>query len=358
MPKRPAARVPSWADALKSTYPRVPLQEDEVWVASIQMNPLPIDPRRPAPGIRRNLVHMLDLCDAACAYPIRRPRLLVFPEFTLNGFSNLWTKQDWMRIALNVPGPETDLIARKAKELNAYIVFASHTQDRDWPGHHFNSSILVGPDGLKHVHWKAYGGFPGTLEFGATVHDVLDEFVERYGWDAVWPVARTPIGNIATYVCSEGMVPETARMFALQGAEIICRCIGGGGWGEQPGDQFITQFRADCAFSQVYGIYSNGGSGATINGKPSFECHRGGNSMVVDPGGAIISQAVDSREQPVTAAIPIALFRQKHRIPRIRTEIYAPMYERYPGYIPPNLYSTYVPKDIDDALRYSLKNLR
>ena len=42
--------------------------------------------------------------------------------------------------------------------------------------------VLVGPDGaVIHNHWKAYGGFPGVLEYATTVHDVLDEFVERYG---------------------------------------------------------------------------------------------------------------------------------------------------------------------------------
>ena len=359
MPGRKTVKPQAWAEVLKSKYATVPLKQDEVWVAAVQMNPVTIDPARPQKGITRNLEHMLELCDATCAYPLRRPELLVFPEFTLNGFDNRWTKKDWMRIAVMVPGPETDAICKKAKELGAYIAFAAHTQQADWPGHHSNSSILVGPEGkVIHVHWKAYGGFPGTLEFGTTVHDVLDEFVERYGWDAVWPVARTPIGNIATYVCSEGMVPETARVFVHQGAEILCRCIGGGGWGEQPGDQFITQFRADCAFNQVYGIYSNGGSGATVNGRPVFETHRGGYSMVVDPGGGVVSQAGDSREQPVTAAIPIALLRQKHRIPRIRTEIYVPIYEKCPGYVPPNLYSKYVPQDVDDALQYSLKNFR
>jgi len=342
-----------------SKYERVTLDCDEVWVAAIQMNPQPIDPKSPRKGIKNNLEHMLELCGATCAYPVRRPRLLVFPEFTLNGFDNTWTRDDWMNIAIMIPGEETEAIGKKARELGCYIAFASHTQNPDWPSHHFNSSILIGPEGnIIHEHWKAYAGFPGVLEFGTTVHDVLDEFIERYGWDAVWPVARTPIGNIATYVCSEGMVPETARMFAFKGAEILCRCIGGGGFGEAPGDQFITQFRADCAFSNVYGIYSNGGSGATINGAPGFEIHRGGNSMLVGPGGEILSRAVDSKEQPVTGAIPIATFRARHRTVRIRTEIYVPTYQQFPGYVPANLYSKYLPSDSAGAMQWSLKHAR
>jgi len=351
--------TPSWSDALKSKYDRVPLEADEVWMAAIQMNPEPIDPQHPERGIKGNLDHMLELCEATCAYPLRQPRLLVFPEFTLNGFNDLWTRKDWMRIAIHVPGPETEAIGKKCKELNCYIAFASYTQEADWPDHFSNCSILVGPEGkVLHRHWKAYGGFPGTLEYGTTVHDVLDEFIERYGWGAVWPVSRTPIGNIATCTCSEGMVPETARAFGLNGAEIICRCIGGGGTGQAPGDQFVTQFRADCAFSNIYGIYANGGSGASVRGAPRFETHRGGSSMIVDPNGAILCQAADTREQPITAPIPIGLFRQNHRISRIRTEIYVPAYEQHPGYVPPNLYSEYLPKDVNDAMQWSLKHIR
>lgn len=59
--------------------------------------------------------------------------------------------------------------------------------------HYFSASVIVGPQGtVIHKHWKAIRD-PGRLEYATTVHDVLDEFVERYGWDAVWPVARTAL---------------------------------------------------------------------------------------------------------------------------------------------------------------------
>ncbi|MEE9399538.1 MAG: hypothetical protein V3V23_04650, partial [Dehalococcoidales bacterium] len=69
-------------------------------------------------------------------------------------------------------------------------------------------------------------------------------------------------------------------------------------------------------------------------------------------------QANDSREQIIKETIPIAAFRAKHEIPTIRTEIYAPIFEQHPGQFPPNMYSEYLPKDVDDALNWSLKHAR
>jgi len=343
-------------------YETVPLEYDEITVAAVQMNPMPVTLGNLADDRKRNLEHMLYLCDVAQQWPIGRKQLLVFPEFTLTGFSERWTRDEWLKVAIMVPGPETEALAKKAREWNCYIAFGSHTQDREWPGHFFNSAILIGPkEGVIHVHWKAYGGFPGMgLEYSTCAHDVLDKYVAKYGWDAVWQVAKTPIGNIAVYICSEGFAPETARAFAFNGAEILCRCIGGAGEGLRHG-RYRTIFRADCAASMLYGVYSNGGSGETLEGvsfgHPDVN-YGGGGSMIVGPHGQILQEATDSREEIVSWQIPIALHRKTHTIPNIRTEIYAPVLTQHPGQFPPNIFADYLPKNADEAREWSLKHKR
>ncbi len=333
-------------------YDTVPLEHEGIAVAAVQMNSINIDPDNPEAGKKRNLAYMLRFCDIAMMFHGPK-QLLVFPEFAITGHDSYWTREQWSRIAIMVPGPETDLISQKAKELGCYIAFGSHTQDKDWPGHFSNTSILISPtDGVIHYHWKAYAGFAAMgLEYATDVHTVLDKFVEKYGWDAVWPVAKTPIGNIATYICSEGFAPETSRMFAFNGAEILCRCISGGG-PDSAGGRFILQFRADCAANQVYGVYANK---CTRRGIGSMG---GGNSMIVGINGEILAQAQDAAEQIVHATIPISLHRNTHYLPNLKTEVYAPMYERHQGQFPPNLYSDYMPKDYDDAHQWALKNKR
>ncbi|MFC1972566.1 nitrilase-related carbon-nitrogen hydrolase, partial [Chloroflexota bacterium] len=294
----------------------------------------------------------LELCDVAAmkagATPMGPPKidLLVFPEFTFTGYNFEWTRDDWQKVAIEVPGEETEIIGKKAKELDAYIVFTAHTKDpKNWPQHYFNTSLIIDPRGeVIHQHWKAYRCTAGVYEWATTVHDVLDKFVEMYGWDAIWPIAQTPIGNLATYVCSEGFAPETARAFAFKGAEILCRCWGGGGSPVEKAGKGRLQFRADCANSLVYGIMAN--------------CANGG-SMIVDPLGRIQQEILDDREGVIFERIPIAQFRSEHARPFIRTEIYVPSLTQVPGRFPPNMYlDNGVPYSSDEAFKLCEQHAR
>ncbi|MFC2018655.1 nitrilase-related carbon-nitrogen hydrolase [Chloroflexota bacterium] len=315
-------------------YERVPLERDLIYVAACQVNPSwDIDPKNPKPTIKRNLEHMLELCDSAMSPA--GCQLMVFPEFTLTGYNFNWTREDFLNVAIEIPeGEEIQAICAKAKELKTYIVFGSHTREKEWPGHFFNTSVMVWPDG-KTVkrHWKAYGGNdagPRRFEWATTVHEVLDEFVKRYGWDEVWPVRMTPIGNIASMVCSESFAPERSRVFGMKGCEILCLCIGGGGL-ENGYGRWMVNFRAECLMNHCYGVYASS---------------RNGGSMVVGPNAEILNQACDARETVVKAEIPIETFRKNHKAPFIRTELFLPFFQEYIGKYPPNLYLDYgVPED-------------
>ncbi len=343
--------MPDFTEGQCPNYEVVPLRSNTIGVIACQMNPKrDIDVNNPKKARRENLDKMLFMCDMAKVRALQAAMgpptadLLVFPEFSITGYDGTWTRDDWQKVAIEVPGEETEILGKKAKELNCYIAFASHTKDpKDWPGHYFNTSMIIDPKGeVIHKHWKAYRVTGGSGEWATTAHDVLDKFVEMYGWDAVWPVARTDIGNLATYICSEGFAPETARTFAFKGAEILCRCIGGGG--ELNSGKYRLQFRADCSFSLVYGIYTNGGNGG---------------SMIVNPLGQVMNEILDNNERVVCARIPIAQYRSEHSRPHIRTEIYIPVMEQWPGQFPPNMYSDYgVPPDMADARRLCMEHAR
>ena len=72
----------------------------------------------------------------------------------------------------------------------------------------YNSSVVIGPHGyvgtFRKVHlWNKENLFfePGNLGF---------------------PVFKTPIGRIGTFICYDGWFPESYRLCALQGADIVC----------------------------------------------------------------------------------------------------------------------------------------
>ncbi len=340
-------------EAQLQNYEVVPLRSDTIGVAACQMNGRrDADPNNPKKVQRENLEKLLRMCDMAQAraesfpWGPTRVDLLVFPEYAFCGRSHAWNTEDQLKISIEVPGEETEMIGKKAKELDAYIVFQSHTKDpKNWPGHVFNSSLILNPKGeIIQNHWKAYRVNSGAWTYETTTHDVLDKFVEMYGWDALWPVARTDIGNLSSYICSGGFCPETARAFTFKGAEILCRCFAGGGQ-ESSGGIHRLRFRADCSFSSVYGVYANGGNGG---------------SMIVDYFGRIMNEIVDNRDMVVIFdRIPIAQFRSEHASPTIRTEIYVPALTMNPGQFPPNMYSDYgVPRDREDAVRLCQEHAR
>jgi predicted amidohydrolase len=72
----------------------------------------------------------------------------------------------------------------------------------------YNSAVVIGPEGyigtFRKVHlWNEENLFfePGNLGF---------------------PVFHTPIGRIGVAICYDGWFPETFRLCALQGADIVC----------------------------------------------------------------------------------------------------------------------------------------
>ena len=338
-------------------YRMAALAKDEVKVAAVQMVGHKIDGNNPGPGIGANLAKVLEMCGRAGAEGCD---LIVFPEFALNLsggggllFTIRWTREQWLNAAVRIPGPQTDAIGRFTSAHKCYVSFASYVQLPDWPGHFINASVVVGPSGdVMYVHWKAYWGYPGIgTEYATTVYDVLDEFVGRYGWDAVWPVAVTPIGNLAGYVCSEGMNPEVARAYGFNGVEILCRNFAGGGKGFWRGRLPIL-FRGDCAGNLCWGVYSNNGTEGTTD----FERNMAGSSMVVDPCGQVVAEAKALGDEIVTATIPIAELRSeknrfdtwgnRHLTPGtsrggVRTDLLVALYQQHLCQFPPNLLTKY-----------------
>ena len=72
----------------------------------------------------------------------------------------------------------------------------------------YNSAVVIGPD-----------GFIGTFR---KVHLWNEEKLYFEPGDLGFPVFHTPIGRIGVAICYDGWFPETYRLCALQGADIVC----------------------------------------------------------------------------------------------------------------------------------------
>ena len=132
-------------------------------------------------------------------------RLLVLPELCNSGY--VFNSRD-EAFALSEPipeGPTTKAWMDIAKARDLYIVAGITEREGDSL---YNSSVVVGPS-----------GYIGTFR---KIHLWNEEnlFFER--GNLGFPVFSTPIGRIGTFICYDGWFPESYRLCALQGADIIC----------------------------------------------------------------------------------------------------------------------------------------
>ncbi|HYG87330.1 MAG TPA: nitrilase family protein [Azospirillum sp.] len=169
--------------------------EATIKVACIQMEP--------RVGQKKdNIQRSLDLINQAAD---AGANLIVLPELANSGYV-FETREEAFALSEPVPGGETykawaDVAARRHLHLVAGIC------ERDGEAL-YNSSVVIGPSGhvgtFRKVHlWNEENLFfePGNLGF---------------------PVFKTPLGRIGTFICYDGWFPESYRLCALQGADIVC----------------------------------------------------------------------------------------------------------------------------------------
>lgn len=127
--------------------------------------------------------------------------------------------QDWRAL----PGPEADALAAFAQKHKIYIAGGVFEVDDAWPGRFFNTAFIFDDSGnLVHRYRKIHcADLMGTLPV-TTPGSVFTRYVDKYGYDHLFPVADTPIGRIGTMICFDINFPETARALVANGAEFSC----------------------------------------------------------------------------------------------------------------------------------------
>ena len=224
-------------------------------------------------------------------------RLLAFPEFAHAApvYDSVAKLRD--RLAVPIPNEHTDQYAAVAKRLGCFIQTGTFLEaDPAYADVVFNTTCLIGPDGLLSKYRKANPWIP--WELCASPHDLPD-----YP-DDPFPVVETEIGRLGVAICYDWLFPETIRQIAFAGAEVIVRVSAYmDPWGATPPMDWWTLFnRARAVENTVYVVAAN--QGATLDNYPPFSWP--GASMVVDYDGRILAQADPGPGEKVVVA-PIAL---------------------------------------------------
>ncbi len=325
-------------------YAVMPLRKDALRVTAVQSQIRAIrNTRNPDPEMKANLDHVLELIDMANGFPGPQD-LVCFHEQPIMGW-NPWSLQEALRVAIEVPGPETDALGKKAMEHGCYITFGTYARDIDWPGHLLLNGVLISPEGkVVANHWKTNNGRgfrPNWDLYTTSIYDVLDRYREMYGEDAVLPLARTDIGNISCSI-TPGQ-PDVIRALAIKGLELRLSSSSGG--------YNLDEAKVISQHNRLWTVVCNQSVSPEQPGFPAFS--GSGDTAIFAPSGSIAAQARSVEEEFVTTTIPVAEFRRSRTLPPgIPIEMLLPVYS---GYVPrhgPNLQADYVPTDFSDASRH------
>jgi formamidase len=278
-----------------------------------------------------NTDRMLGMIDSALAgsAPFIPVRLIVFPEFA--HAAPVYATVDELRshLAVPIPNEHTERIAAKARAEGIYVQTGSMIeQDPAWPDVVFNSTCLIGPQGILYKYRKVNPWIP--YEVHASPHD-LPGYSEP-----LFPVADTPIGRIACAICYDWLFPEAMRQMAANGAEILLRVSAYmDPWGAtEPMAWWTVINRARAIENTAYVVAAN--QGASLRHYPPYSWP--GGSQIVDFEGRLLAEASPGPgERIVVATIDVDALRHErdtrighHMLAHLRTEAY-PVYSR-PGY--------------------------
>ncbi|WP_298675202.1 nitrilase-related carbon-nitrogen hydrolase [uncultured Sphingomonas sp.] len=251
-------------------------------------------------------------------------RLAVLPEYLLTSYPGRISIPEFAhKAALEPDGPEYEAFGRIAQRRNVFIAGNAYEIDDHFPGLYFQTSFVVAPSGEVVLRYRRLNSM-----FAPTPHDVLSKYLDIYGIDGVFPVARTEIGNLAAIASEEILYPEIARAHALRGAEVFVHSS------SEIGSPMATHKaiakRARAFENLAYVVSANT---AGIAGTMMPHASADGNSMVVDYKGMVLAESNAGETFTAFAEIDLGALRRARRKPgmtnylaRQRTELFAPVY--------------------------------
>ena len=302
----------------------------------------------PAELIEKRQANLDVAFDLIRNYGARAPnlKLIVYPEFFLTGpVSPLGHKLGHLsdKIGVTFPGPEMDQVAAFAQEADAYVAGGVFEYDPDWPDRFFNTAFIYDPAGnLIHRYRKIHCGDAMGFLPDTTPGSVYDQYIDKYGYEHLFPVADTPIGKLATTICFDNNFPETYRAMALRGAEVILHPTSEPHGAHRMGWDSARRARG---FENVAYIISCGHGGEYfLPGSKSPSSRGRGYSKIVNFDGSIQAEADTSGQVPLSGMIDLSALRAARADLQANVGIwddsvvYAEEYAKIPRGLPNNIW--------------------
>lgn len=214
------------------------------------------------------------------------PGLVVLPELASSGYAFRDAAEAFLSSEELSDSEYVDFLVRKSKEKDVFIVSGINERAGD---RLFNSSILVGPDGILARYRK--------------LHLFMNEKDIFQPGDGDLPVVDLGGCTVGMMICFDYLFPEPWRAMAVKGADVIChpsnlltlnahRCL--------PGLAIMN--RIFILTANRTGVER----GTLFNGR----------SLITDPAGEVLATASPEEEETITVTLDILKARNKWITPR------------------------------------------
>ncbi|XWK89328.1 MAG: nitrilase-related carbon-nitrogen hydrolase [Phormidium sp.] len=253
-------------------------------------------------------------------------KLIVLPEYFLTGFPmgesiNVWAE----KACLEMAGAEYEALGKIAQKYQIFLAGNAYELDPNFPKLYFQTCFVIDPSGEIVLRYRRLNSM-----FAPTPHDVWDKYLECYGLEGVFPVAKTAIGNLAALASEEILYPEVARCLAMRGAEIFLHSTSEVFGKDRSPKQAAKITRA--VENMAYVISANTAGIANI---PIPISSADGGSKIIDYRGLVLAETATGESMAAFAEIDLAALRRYRRRPglnnllsRQRFELYAQSYSQ------------------------------
>ena len=227
----------------------------------------------------RRLPPLLDQCASA--------DLVVLPELCNSGYNFASRAQAAANAEPIDDSRFLDLLQDQCRSHNFEIVTGFNEKDGDVL---YNSAVLVSPDGVV-GHYRKLHLFVNEKDIFAP-------------GDLGLPVFERPYGKVGMVICFDWAFPETFRILALKGADIICH----------PANLVLPGLaqKALPVYALTNRVFIVTANRVGTEGELTFT----GMSLIADPRGEVLSQAPPAGEFVGLADINVELARDKQVTPR------------------------------------------
>lgn len=233
-------------------------------------------------------------------------KLVVLPEYFATSFPMGDTIPGWAaKAGLAMDGPEYEQLGRIAQDHGVYLCSNAYELDPNFPDMYFQSSVILDDSGNQILRYRRLVSL-----YSPSPHDVWKKYLDIYGIDGVFPVARTPLGHLACVASEEILYPEISRALGLRGAEVILHSTSEVGSPELTRKDIAKRARAIENMACVVSANT-----ASIADTDIPAASTDGMSKLVDDYGRVLAAAGSGESMSAFADLDIAALRRRRLKP-------------------------------------------